>query len=243
MTSAADRAPPGAAIVEAESSNLASASQKRRGGGTLGVKTKLILAFASLAMLTSSASVVAWYAFTDIERSVARITTESMVGMAASLRLAEKSAEIAATAPALSASRNEKERAQEQQKVVQKLSELSAAIHGLQSGAAEAELANVIDIEGKLATELQALDSAVEQRLRLGAQRASAVAEFVALHAKFQDVLVPLVDDAGFDLVITSENLTTKSKEAIAGLIESGVDGFLALLALRADGKRTVAER
>jgi len=113
--------------------------------------------------------------------------------MAASLRLAEKSAEIAATAPALNASRNEKERAQEQQKVVQKLSELSAAIHGLQSGAAEAELANVVDIEGKLATELHALDSAVEQRLRLGAQRASAVAEFVALHAKFQDVLVPLV--------------------------------------------------
>ena len=193
MTSAADRAPPGAAMVEAESSNLASPSQKRRGGGTLGVKTKLILAFASLAMLTSSASVVAWYAFTDIERSVARITRESMVGMVASLRLAEKSAEIAATAPALSASRNEKERAQEQQKVVQKLSELSAAIHGLQSGAAEAELANVVDIEGKLATELHALDSAVEQRLRLGAQRASAVAEFVALHAKFQDVLVPLV--------------------------------------------------
>ena len=44
------------------------------------------------------------------------------------------------------------------------------------------------------------------------------------------------LDDAGFDLVITSEDLTTKSKEAIAGLIESGVDGFLALLTLRADG-------
>src|SRR6516225_612743 len=142
MTSAADRAPPGQAIAEAESSNLASASQKRRAVGMLGVKAKLILAFASLAMLTCSASVVAWYAFMDIERSVARITTESMVGMAASLRLAEKSAEIAATAPALSASRNEKERAQEQQKLVQRLSELSIATHGLKSAAAEAKLAN-----------------------------------------------------------------------------------------------------
>ena len=55
MTSAADRAPPGAAIAEAESSNLASASQKRRGGGMLGVKAKLILAFAGLAMLTCGA--------------------------------------------------------------------------------------------------------------------------------------------------------------------------------------------
>ena len=63
--------------------------------------------------------------------------------------------------------------------------------------------------------------------MRLSAQRATAVADLAAVHAKFQDVLVPLVDDAGFDLVITSEDLTTKSKEAIAGLIESGVDGFL----------------
>ena len=225
-----------AASAEAPNSEMASSGRALGARATLGVKAKLILAFASLAMLTCGASAVAWYAFTDIDRSVARITTESIVGMAASLRLAEKSAEIAATAPALIASCNEKERAQEQQKLVQRLSELSAAIYGLQSGAAEAKLANIIDIEGKIATELQALDSAVEQRLRLGAQRATAVAELAALHAKFQDVLVPLVDDAGFDLVITSEDLTTKSKEAIAGLIESGVDGLLALLTLRADG-------
>src|SRR6516164_5789098 len=198
--SAADRVP-AAAIVGAQSSNLASANQKRRGGGTLGVKAKLILAFAGLAMLTCGASAVAWYAFTDIDRSVTRITTESVVGMAASLRLAEKSAEIAATAPALIASRNERERAQEQQKLVERLSELSAAIDGLKSGVAEAKLANVIEIEGKIATELKALDSAVEQRLRLGAQRETAVANLVALHAKFQGALEPLVDDAGFDLV------------------------------------------
>ena len=225
-----------AARTEAPNSEMASSGRALGDGAPLGVKAKLILAFASLAMLTCGASAVAWYAFTDIDRSVARITTESIVGMAASLRLAEKNAEIAATAPALIASRNEKERAQEQQKLAQRLSELSTATHGLQSGAAEAKLANIIDIEGKIATELQALDSAVEQRLRLGAQRATAVAELAALHAKFQDVLVPLVDDAGFDLVITSEDLTTKSKEAIAGLIESGVDGLLALLTLRADG-------
>src|SRR5499427_4431253 len=142
--SAADRVP-AAAIVGAQSSKLASADHKRDGRAPFGVKAKLFLAFASLAMLTCGASAVAWYAFTDIDRSVTRITTESIVGMAASLRLAEKSAEIAATAPALIASRNEKERAQQQQKVVQRLSELSAAIHGLQSGAAEAKLANLID--------------------------------------------------------------------------------------------------
>jgi hypothetical protein len=100
---------------------------------------------------------------------------------------------------------------------------------------AEAKLANVIEIEGKIATELKAVDSAVEQRLRLGAQRAAAVANLVALHAKFQGALEPLVDDAGFDLVTASEDLTAKNKEAIAGLVESGVGALQALLTLRAD--------
>jgi phosphoglycerate-specific signal transduction histidine kinase len=90
-------------------------------------------------MLTCGASAVAWYAFTDIDRPVTRITTEGVVGMTASLRLAEKSAEIAATAPALIASRNEKERAQEQQKLAQRLNELSTATLGLKSGVAEAK--------------------------------------------------------------------------------------------------------
>ena len=233
--SEADRVSPGAASVEAQSFKLASAGQKRDGRTPFGVKGKLFLAFASLAMLTCGATAVAWYAFTDIDRSVTRITTESLVGMAASLRLAEKSAEIAATAPALVASRNERERAQEQQKLVQRLSELSAAIHELKSGMAEAKLANVMEIEGKIATELKVLDSAVGQRLRLGAQRETAVANLAALHSKFQDVLEPLVDDAGFDLVITSEDLTTKNKEAITGLVESGVHALQALLTLRAD--------
>jgi class 3 adenylate cyclase/HAMP domain-containing protein len=233
--SEADRVPPGAASAEARSSKLASAGHKRDGRMPFGVKGKLFLAFASLAMLTCIATAVAWYAFTDINRSVTRITTESLAGMAASLRLAEKSAEIAATAPGLVASRDERERAQEQQKLVQRLSELSAAIHALKSGMAEAKLANVMEIEGKIATELKVLDSTVGQRLRLGAQRETAVANLAALHSKFQDVLAPLVDDAGFDFVITSEELTTKNKEAITGLVEGGVHDLQALLTLRAD--------
>ena len=44
------------------------------------------------------------------------------------------------------------------------------------------------------------------------------------------------MDDAGFDLVTTSEDVTAKSKEAITGLVEGGVNALQALLTLRADG-------
>lgn len=228
---------PGPAHVKAHTSKPTGAGRKHDGKTALGIKAKLFLAFGGMAILTVGASAVAWYAFTDIERSVTRITAESVVGMAASLRLAEKSAEITATAPALIASRNQEERAQEQERLVQRLDEITAVTERLKvTGVAEARLANLIEIEGKIATELKALDGAVAQRLRLGAQRETAVADLAVVQTKFQNALEPLVDDAGFNLVTASEEVTAKSKEAITGLVEGGVTALQALLTLRADG-------
>ena len=233
----ADQEPPGAAYGEAHASRSATAGRKHDGKAALGIKAKLFLAFGGMAMLTVGASAVAWYAFTDIDRSVTRITAKSVVGMAASLRLAEKSAEITATAPTLIASRNEEERVQEQERLVQRLNEISAVTEELKvTGVAEARFANLIEIEGKIATELKALDGAVAQRLRLSAQRETAVADLAVVQTKFQDALEPLVDDAGFNLVTTSEEVTAKSKEAITGLVEGGVNALQALLTLRAEG-------
>ena len=104
------------------------------------------------------------------------------------------------------------------------------------TGVAEAAFANLIEIEGNIATELKALDGAVAQRLRLSAQRETAIADLAVVQTKFQDTLEPLVDDAGFNLVTTSEDVAAKSKEAITGLIEGGVNTLQALLTLRADG-------
>jgi class 3 adenylate cyclase/phosphoglycerate-specific signal transduction histidine kinase len=234
---AANQESPGTANGEAHASKLADAGRKQDGKAALGIKAKLFLAFAGMAMLTGGASAVAWYAFTDIDRSVTRITTDSVVDMAASLHLAEKSAEITATAPALIASRSEEERAQEQETLVRRLNEISAVTEGLKvTGVAEARVANLTEIEGNIATELKALDGAVAQRLRLSAQRETTVAELAVVQTKFQDVLAPLVDDAGFNLVTTSEDVTAKSKEAITGLVEGGVSTLQALLTLRSDG-------
>src|SRR6478736_5480105 len=75
---------------------VASGSQNSQ----FGIKAKLFLAFFSLAALTALASAVAWYVFRDIDRAVTRITVESVPGIVIALSSAEKSAEIAAAAPA-----------------------------------------------------------------------------------------------------------------------------------------------
>ena len=204
---------------------------------TFGIKAKLFLAFGGMTMLTGIAGAVAWSAFTEVNNSVRQINEDSIVGMAASLRLAEKSAELTAMAPAVIASRNEEELSREHAKLVRRLSELSTLTAGLKTTAVtESRLTKLTEIEGKIATELNDLDDAVERRLRLSAKKKTAVADLAATHAKFEEVLEPLVDDAGFDLVITSEEMAAKNKEAIAGLVEGGVNDLQALLILRAEG-------
>ena len=97
----------------------------------LGIKAKLLLAFCSLAGLTAIASTVAWFVFVRIDASVTRVTAESLPGMVGALNLAEKSAEIAATAPAIMASNSEAERALEQTKLEEKTQDLAVLIENL----------------------------------------------------------------------------------------------------------------
>ena len=74
-----------------------------------------------------------------------------------------------------------------------------------------------------------------DARLVQARREEMAVAVTVA-HDALLKTLAPMVDDAGFDLVITSEEVTAQSKEAITGLVEGGVNALQALLTLRAEG-------
>ena len=103
----------------------AQAAEQRSAGRALGIKAKLFLAFCGAAALTAVASAVAWYAFVDIDRSVTRITADSLPAMAASLRLAEKGADIAAAAPSLVASAGQEDRRRAQADLDRKAGELA----------------------------------------------------------------------------------------------------------------------
>ena len=58
-----------------------------KGRSLLGIKAKLFLAFCAMAGLTILAAAIAWYAFVTIERSVDRITAESVPAMGAFIEI------------------------------------------------------------------------------------------------------------------------------------------------------------
>src|SRR3974377_504490 len=96
-----------------------------------GIKAKLFVAFFSLATLTVLVSAIAWYVFRNIDRAVSRVTLESVPGIITALSSAEKSAEIAAAAPALMSVGSQEERVSEQARLEERARALVTLINTL----------------------------------------------------------------------------------------------------------------
>jgi len=202
-----------------------------------GIKAKLFLAFGVLAALTVAATIVGWTVFNNIDRSVKRVTRESIPSMVTSLQLAELSAEIAATAPAIMASRSQEDRVTEQIRLDDRAQALGALIKDLKASTAEPDvLASLSGFAEEIAVQLAALNSAVDQRLNVAAQREASLGRLFQAKARFLEILEPLVDDSVFNLVIRSEQVTERSTRSINNLVEGGVNKLYQLLTINAEG-------
>jgi class 3 adenylate cyclase/HAMP domain-containing protein len=206
-------------------------------GTVFGIDAKLILAFSALALLTALASAVAWLAFVEIDRSATRVTSRTVPGMVTSLSLAAKSAEIATTAPALMASGTQEQRMKEAAALegqARVLATLIAELHRL--GVAPQRTARLSAIQDEIAAALGELNESVARRLEIADRRNAVAARLWDAHTGFLEALEPAVDDAGFDLILSSEALTKEGADRIADLVEGGVDNLHAILTLRAEG-------
>jgi len=202
-----------------------------------GIKAKLFLTFFSLAGLTAVASGVAWYVFRDIDRAVTRVTVESVPGIITALSSAEKSAEIAAAAPALMAVGSQEERVLEQAKLEEGARALVALIDDLNASNVPQERTIALsNIEREITAKLKELNVAVEKRLRLEAQRQAAVRGLSTAHASFLIALEPLIDDSVFNLVTKGEDVTAESIRAITDLVEGNVSRIDQLSTINAEG-------
>ena len=201
-----------------------------------GIKAKLLLAFCSLAGLTAIASGVAWYVFGEIDHAVTRVMVESVPSTLTALSLAEKSAQMAATAPALMASDSQEERVLEQAKLDERARALVSLIGDLKaSNVAPERTTELSSIEQKITAKLEALNVAVEKRLTLEAQRQAAIGKLSKAQTDFVKALEPLVDDSVWNLVMRSERVTAKSAGAITGLVDGGVSKLDHLLTINAE--------
>src|SRR5215467_6235217 len=197
-----------------------------------GIKIKLFVAFFSLATLTALVSAIAWYVFRDIDRAVERVTVESVPGIITALSSAEKSAEIAAAAPALMAVGSQEERVSEQAKLEERARALVTLIS---SNAPPEKTLALSTIERETTTKIKELNAAVEKRLRLETERQAVTRKLSSGHADFLIAIEPLIDDSVFNLVTRGEDVTAESTKATTDLVEGNVSKIDQLFTINAE--------
>ncbi|QIG50369.1 HAMP domain-containing protein [Nordella sp. HKS 07] len=225
----------------------AAAPQIRRRRPRLGLSIKLYVAIAGAVALILAASVVAWISFVELGQLQRRITREHIPSMTDSLRLAQRSALIAATAPALVSAASEAEREALMQAVRDHQRMIGALIDDLERQSANAtdpgnpkqHITGIRQATGELATALDRLDGSVGRQLLLKAELAERRDRAVELHRRLIGRLTPLLDDATMYLVtgyrtledpapvLAGERLSQEALLDYTAIAQLGIEGNL----------------
>jgi class 3 adenylate cyclase len=181
----------------------------------LGLSVKLYAAIAGAVALTLAASVVAWISFVELGQLQRRITREHIPSITDSLRLAQQSALIAATAPTLVSAANEAERRHMMVALRHQQDIIVGLTNDLEKDAAQATdpgiprhlISEVRTASGDLFTVLDRLDQSVGRQLELRASLADRHGRAVEAHRRLIESLAPLLDDATLFLVTGYRNV------------------------------------
>jgi methyl-accepting chemotaxis protein len=213
MTTLASETPPAAAIT-------------RRG---LSIRIKLFVAMGGIAAMTVIASVVAGGLFWRTGATIAVMTEERIPVMAASLRLAQVSAEIAAAAPVLGAAEDEAQRRAVITRVRESEQALGDLLQALERNGAQAAATELRALATQVSQRIAAVDRAVGERLALAVQRGEMEQQQRTAYERFVAVVVPMTDERNFELTMAIQGLAQETPQTIEAQITQLTDHDLAV--------------
>ncbi|HUN46764.1 MAG TPA: methyl-accepting chemotaxis protein [Stellaceae bacterium] len=188
--------------LEGESS--APIARRRR---SLGIKGRLFLAFGLVAALTVLASMVAFVSYDRVGARLLDISERNIPAMTVSLTLARESAEITATAPALSSAPDKKSHDADVAALGDHLQKLNALIETLGGKPDSAAAASALrETAQKLQENLVNISGSVEHRLALKSQRENLESGLRSAHRLFVESIGPMVTEAYANLARTLQS-------------------------------------
>ncbi|CAO3411321.1 methyl-accepting chemotaxis protein [Azospirillum largimobile] len=194
MATAASALPP---HVSGPSGDTPIPGNRRR----LGVRAKLLLAFAGMAAMTVAASAVGLMSFSAVERPMAQIADTSLPEMELATRLAGESSRIAAAAPTLDGAGSQEERERIQADTRERARAFLSLVDELAGRRPQDPLlSEVRDTGNALIATLDRVNDGVAARLSLRDRREAASARLAQAYDGFIKTLAPLVEGSGQSL-------------------------------------------
>jgi signal transduction histidine kinase/DNA-binding response OmpR family regulator len=183
------------------------------------IRARLYIALGFMAAITVIGSLIALYTFTNIGATTTEIVSQSMPATVHSLRLAEETSGLVASAPQLMTVEDESRRSEIAEQIAQQARNLVARIERLRtldaSRSTEINAAQIAMVE-----RIDALNQAVTERITISEQRQAMAFSIRKAHEELLEGITPAIDDANFELMTKNQGAGTKaaSNEEIESL-------------------------
>jgi signal transduction histidine kinase/DNA-binding response OmpR family regulator len=183
------------------------------------IRARLYVALGFMAGITVVCSLIALYAFTNIGGTTTKIVSQSMPETVHSIRLAEGTSGLVASAPRLMAAEDESQRSEIAEQIARQTRDFLARIDQLR--VLDAKVGREIHAaQIAMIDRISALNQAVTERITTSGQRQAMAASIRKAHEELLVGLTPAIDDANFELMTKSQGAENKaaSNQAIESL-------------------------
>ncbi len=182
------------------------------------IRARLYMAFGFAAAMTVISSLIALYAFTNIGGTTTDIVSRSMPATVESLRLAEETSSLVASAPQLMTAQDERRRAMVAADISDQARNLVRRIDRLRA-LDDAGNEEIRTAQAALVARLGELNRMVSERIAISAQRTALALSIRKAHEEFLETITPAIDDANFE-VMTSKSPPHELVESLRRLLE-----------------------
>ncbi|WP_206064802.1 methyl-accepting chemotaxis protein [Nitratireductor mangrovi] len=173
-----------------------------------GIKARLIGAFIVVTGLTLAACFVSYRSFVAIDRSFAQVTQESLPQMELALSISRQGGEVAGLASAIAIADDAGSLGSLSERISAREQELGAEIATLVDKGVDEGI--VSGLEGRLSDLSQMgreLVAMKNRQFELRGERVAITEATLAAHGALTEIMVPVIDDAGFNLHMGLEGL------------------------------------
>ncbi len=187
------------------------------------VRGRLYIAFGFAASMTVIGSLIALYIFTTVGDTTTEIVSRSTPAMVDSLRLAEETSSLLATAPKLMAANDEARRVEIASELSEKERRFSELIERLRKITGKNDMA-IAAAKDSMMGRLNTLNQAVADRIATANKRQKMAALARKTHEQFFAAINTVVDDTNFEFMTTGRNAGTDASVELVELLRRALE-------------------
>lgn len=202
---------------------------------TLGIRSKLMIAFGSVVSGTLLASMIGAIAFGHVAKALSEISGKSVPLMSESMQLSQSGMTLSAVLPVLANASSQEQRQQQSILAQSMISQIVATLNARVAEDPQNERALSLTQINRLSAGTRDLDSAVENRLDASARLYQRVQEADLRHSGINNHLVSIVERESSAFFDTTDDLLGENLELIDSYLGVPFESLLAAVKMQSD--------